>query len=67
LNEKMCVLVKPEPEEMARGIQFALTSDEAGSRAEAARNMSQKDYTFSKYKQKIGQVLEKAYKYKYGS
>ena len=66
LNEKMCVLVKPEPEEMAKGIQFALSSDEAGSRAEAARKMSQKDYTFSKYKQKIGQVLEKARKNKYG-
>jgi glycosyltransferase involved in cell wall biosynthesis len=66
LNEKMCVLVKPEPEEMAKGILFALSSDAAGSRAEAARRMSQKDYTFSKYKQKIGEVLEKARKNKYG-
>jgi len=66
LNEKMCILVEPEPEEMAKGIEFALSSDEAGERAEAARKMSQKNYTFSRYKQKIEQVLEKAFKHKNG-
>ncbi len=66
INEKMCVLVKPEAEEMAKGIEFALTSDEAGERAEAARKMSQENYTFSRYKRKIEQVLEKAYKHKNG-
>jgi len=66
LNEKICILVKPEPEEMAKGIEFALSSDEAGERAEAARKMSQKNYTFSRYKQKIEQVLEKAFKHKNG-
>ena len=66
LNEKICILVKPEPEEMAKGIEFALSSDEAGERAEAARKMSQEHYTFSRYKQKIEQVLEKAFKHKNG-
>jgi len=60
LNEKMCILVKPKPKDMAEGIQFALFSDDARLRAAAAQEISAKNYTFSKYKQKIGEALDKA-------
>jgi len=61
LNEKMCILVKPKPEDMAEGIQFALFNDDARLRAAAAQEISARNYTFSKYKQKIGEALDKAF------
>lgn len=67
LNEKICKLVKPEPKDLARGILWALFNDQAKSRAEAAKHMSKKNYTFSNYTQKLEQVLNKAVRYKYGS
>ncbi|MFO7980773.1 MAG: glycosyltransferase family 4 protein [Candidatus Aminicenantes bacterium] len=67
LDEKICILVKPEPEDLAKGILLALFNDQAKSKAETAKQMSKKNFTFSNYTQRLGQVLNKAVRYKYGS
>ncbi len=64
LNEKMAVLVNPRPEDMAEGIRFALFNHEAGERAAAAKEMARREYTFSKYKQKMELIINKALRYK---
>jgi glycosyltransferase involved in cell wall biosynthesis len=67
LDEKICILVKPEPEDLAKGILLALFNDQAKSKAETAKQMAEKNFTFSNYTQRLGQVLNKAVRYKYGS
>ncbi|MBD3413046.1 MAG: glycosyltransferase [Candidatus Aminicenantes bacterium] len=62
LDESICVLVKPKPEEMAKGIQYALFNEEAKKRAGAAKDMAQQAYTFPQYKQKMGQVIKNAFR-----
>lgn len=65
LDEEICILVKPEPEDLANGIQRALFDDQAKSKAALAKEISARKYTFSNYKKKMEQVLNKAVKSKY--
>lgn len=67
LDEKICVLVKPEPEDMAKGILLALFNERAKSKAEAAKEISNRNYTFSNYKKKMEGVLKRAVRYRYSS
>jgi glycosyltransferase involved in cell wall biosynthesis len=57
LSERHAVLSDPDPEGFARGIEFALRSDEARTRALAAREWAAKEYAPSRYLEKISQVL----------
>lgn len=60
LNDRISVLVEPDAENMARGITFALFDAEASIRAKAAKEMAGREYTYSRYTEKINQVLAKA-------
>jgi len=57
LSERHAVLCDPDAEHVARGIEFALHSDEARARARAAREWAEKEYAPSRYLEKISQVL----------
>jgi glycosyltransferase involved in cell wall biosynthesis len=57
LSERYAVLVEPEAEDFARGIESALHSDEARARARAAKEWAEKEYAPPRYLEKIGQVL----------
>jgi glycosyltransferase involved in cell wall biosynthesis len=57
LSERHAVLADPDAEDFARGIEFALSSDEARTRARAAREWAEKEYAPSRYLEKISQVL----------
>ena len=57
LSERYAVLSNPDAEDFARGIEFALHSDEARKRAQAAREWAEKEYAPSRYLEKISQVL----------
>lgn len=61
LNNKISVLVEPEVESLAKGIYFALFNEEAKERAQAAREMADREFTYPRYKKIISDVLEKAY------
>lgn len=60
LNDKIAVLVDPEPRSLAEGILFALSAPEAAERARAAGDMANTEYTRANYNRKISQTLEKA-------
>jgi glycosyltransferase involved in cell wall biosynthesis len=60
LNDQISVLVEPDAENMARGISFALFDEEAQKRAKTAKQMADREYTYSRYKEKINLVLAKA-------
>ncbi len=60
LDEKISVLVDPDPKSFAQGIQFALHDKEASKRALEAQHLAEKEYTFDNYKKKISDALEKA-------
>jgi len=60
LNDQISVLVEPDAKNMAQGISFALFNEEAKRRAKAAKAMADRDYTYSRYKEKINLVLAKA-------
>lgn len=60
LNNKISVLVEPEVESLAKGIYFALFNEEAKERAQAAREMADREFTYPRYKKIISDVLEKA-------
>jgi glycosyltransferase involved in cell wall biosynthesis len=57
LSERYAVLSDPNAEDFARGIEFALHSDEARTQAQAAREWAEKEYAPSRYLEKISQVL----------
>jgi hypothetical protein len=57
LSERYAVLSNPDAKDFARGIEFALHSDEARKRAQAAREWAEKEYAPSRYLEKISQVL----------
>jgi glycosyltransferase involved in cell wall biosynthesis len=61
LNDKISVLVDPTPESLAQGLSFALSSEEANKKARAARELSEREYTYSNYLSKIRQCLEIAF------
>ncbi|MFC2165133.1 glycosyltransferase family 4 protein [Acidobacteriota bacterium] len=60
LNDQISVLVEPDAESMAQGITSALFDEEARKRTKAAKEMADRDYTYSRYKEKINLVLTKA-------
>ena len=60
LSEKISVLVDPDPKKFAEGIRFALNDPDAAARAQMAKKMAEKEYTFDNYKKKINASLEKA-------
>jgi glycosyltransferase involved in cell wall biosynthesis len=60
LNEKISILTEPEAASLAAGITLALNDQEAQVRAQTARELAERDYTFPKYLEKIRQVLDKA-------
>ena len=60
LNPENSVLVDPNPQSLAEGICFALWNTEAQKRARAAKEMSEKEYTYARYLEEVSQALEKA-------
>ncbi len=60
LSQEHAILVAPDPQSLARGIEFALKSPEAMARAQAAREWAEREFTFQTYVQKMALILEKA-------
>jgi glycosyltransferase involved in cell wall biosynthesis len=60
LSEKIAILCEPDPKSLARGLMSALFDEDASLRARNAKLFADKEYTFTKYKRKITQVLETA-------
>jgi len=60
-NDKIAVLVDPNPQSLADGILFALFDREASQRALAGKTMADREFTFENYKKKINQALESAF------
>jgi glycosyltransferase involved in cell wall biosynthesis len=60
LDDRIAVLVEPTPEAMAEGLSFALTSPEAQRRAGAAKELAEREYTYSAYKEKMDCCLRTA-------
>jgi glycosyltransferase involved in cell wall biosynthesis len=60
LDQKIAFLVEPRAKDMAEGLRSALFSPEGTSRAQAARDMTDSEYTEGRYQEKLALVLEKA-------
>jgi glycosyltransferase involved in cell wall biosynthesis len=60
VDEKRAVLVSPDPQSLADGLVYALSSPEAQSRARAAKDMAEREYTYPNYLAKIRQALDVA-------
>jgi glycosyltransferase involved in cell wall biosynthesis len=60
LNEKISILVHPDPESIAEGLSFALASSEARTRADRAKRLSEQLYAPARYNQKMRTILLKA-------
>ncbi len=60
LDERIAVLVAPEPAGLAEGLAFALSSREAGARARAALEMARREYVYPSYLEKISLSLARA-------
>jgi glycosyltransferase involved in cell wall biosynthesis len=60
LTEQIAVLAAPEPEKFGAALDFALTSEEAGRRARAGAEMAAREYTYSRYREKITEAIERA-------
>jgi glycosyltransferase involved in cell wall biosynthesis len=60
LDDRIAVLVEPTPEAMAEGLSFALTSPEARRRAGAAKELAEREHTYSAYKEKMDRSLRTA-------
>ncbi len=61
LNNHISVMVEPEPQSLGEGILFALFNPQASQRARAAKSLADEEFTYSQYKSKISQALEKAF------
>lgn len=59
LDDRISVLVNPDAESLAEGISFALNDPDAQRRAQSAREFAEREYTYSKYLEKISLSLEK--------
>jgi glycosyltransferase involved in cell wall biosynthesis len=57
LTEQNAILADPEPDSLARGIELALMSEEARTRARAAREWAKAEFSSARYSEKIGRVL----------
>lgn len=64
LNPEIAILVDPNPQDLAKGINFALFDQRAQHIAQQARNFALKEYTPQRYYEKINQVLLKVMKEK---
>ncbi|MGQ9671997.1 MAG: glycosyltransferase [Candidatus Aminicenantales bacterium] len=60
LNEEMAILVSPDPQSLAQGISFALSQPTAAARAQAAREKATREFTMTKYLEKMDSILRKA-------
>jgi len=60
LNEEISFLVDPDPQGLAKGIALALTSPQAWSRAQAAKNLANREYTYLRYLELMKDCLRKA-------
>jgi glycosyltransferase involved in cell wall biosynthesis len=57
LDERISILAEPEPEALARAIDFALTSKEALARGRAAADLAAREYVYPRYLEKITEAL----------
>ncbi|MFZ2055468.1 MAG: glycosyltransferase [Candidatus Aminicenantales bacterium] len=57
LNEQRAVLVDPNADGLARGITFALASEEAQARARAAKEWAEAEFAAARYFERIEHVL----------
>lgn len=57
LSEQRAVLADPNPEGLARGITFALASEEAQARARAAKEWAKTEFVAARYLERIEHVL----------
>lgn len=60
LHPGIAVLTEPNPSSFAHGISFALFDDKAKEIAAAAKELAEKEYTYSVYQEKLSESLEKA-------
>jgi glycosyltransferase involved in cell wall biosynthesis len=60
LNDRISVLVEPNPKCLADGIFFALSDPQALHRARTAKSLADEEFTFEKYRKHIAHALEKA-------
>ncbi len=57
LSEQRAVLADPEPDSLARAIGFALTSEEAQTRAQLSKEWAEAEFSAARYFARIAQVL----------
>ncbi len=60
LDQGMAFLVPPDAESLAGGLRQALFTPEGGARAQRAAEMAAREYTFSRYQEKLGLALQRA-------
>ncbi|MGD2245817.1 MAG: glycosyltransferase family 4 protein [Candidatus Aminicenantes bacterium] len=60
LDNTTAILVKPDADSLAEGISLALFDPEGQKRAEAARQLAEKEYIYTRYLEIMTTVLEKA-------
>jgi len=60
VDSRTAILVDPEPNALARGLEAALAGGPAQSRARAAKKKADREYTRTAYLKKIGEALAKA-------
>jgi len=60
MDEKVSVLADPDPKSLAKGLTFALESEEAQARAREAKRRADRDYVYPRYLEKITEALNKA-------
>lgn len=58
LNPQNAILVEPEPEDLAKGIHFALYNSQSLKIAQKAKTIADREYTYSKYLEKVKKSLE---------
>jgi glycosyltransferase involved in cell wall biosynthesis len=60
LDPKIAILAEPDPESLAAGIHAAAFSEEAQARVKNALALSEREYTFPRYLEKLRKVLVRA-------
>lgn len=60
LSPRLAVLAEPNPDSLADAIRFALESEEARRRARAAKEWADREYTVSRYLERMSRVLDLA-------
>jgi len=62
LNDDLSILVRPDAENLADGIRRALFSEEGKNKGKAAKEFASKEYSYIKYREKLGFALSKSVK-----